>query len=142
MELPGGGAGGTATGRWCFLRKGFLFADNRQIDWRGPARWREYLRTGRKPKTVYFPPEWKLHHGSCVGDDQRILDKIRNYSHAAGIDPGWYDRVWKNFHPGLTNFHYFPDRPQLYESLTTVPTAELPAEIGKARWPEGWIEKA
>jgi hypothetical protein len=123
-----------------FLRRGFLFEEDRQINWRGPARLREYLRTGRKPKTVYFSPERALHHGSCVGDSARIQTKLRNYTHAAGVDPGWYERVWENFHPGIRNFHYFADRPQLYESLVTVPTAELPAEITRCAWPEGWIE--
>jgi hypothetical protein len=125
-----------------FLRRGFLFQDNRQIQWHCPARWMEYLRTGRKPKTVFFPPELRLHHGSSVGDDERILTKIRNYSHADGVAPDWYDRVWKNFHPGLTNFHYFNDRRSLFESLITTPTAELPKEIQNANWPEGWIEKS
>ena len=123
-----------------FLRRGFLFEDNRQIQWHSPARWREYLRTGRKPKTVHFAPELRLHHGSCVGDDERILNKIRNYSHADGVDSGWYERVWRNFDPGLRDFHYFPDRPELYESLVSIPTADLPPEINQCRWPEGWIE--
>jgi hypothetical protein len=123
-----------------FLKRGFLFREDRQIEWHSSARWREYLRTGRKPKTVYFPPEWRLHHGSCVGDDARILAKIRNYSHADGIAPDWYDRVWRNFHPGLRDFHYFPDKTHLYESLTHFPTSDLPEEVRRGPWPEGWIE--
>jgi hypothetical protein len=123
-----------------FLRRGFHFQQDRQIDWSGPARWKEYLRTGRKPKTVYFSPERALHHGSCVGDAARMRTKLKNYGHAAGVDPGWYDRVWERFHPGIRNFHYFADRPELYESLITVPTAELPDEITRCRWPQGWIE--
>jgi hypothetical protein len=124
-----------------FLRRGFRFDEDRQINWRGPARWKEYLRTGRKPKTVYFPPEWRLHHGSCVGDDARISTKPQNYSHAAGVDPTWFDRVWKNFDPGVRNFHYFADRPHLYESLVTTPTSQLPVEITRCAWPEGWIDE-
>ena len=124
-----------------FLKRGFHFDDNRQIQWHTPARWREYLRTGRKPKVVYFPPELRLHHGSCVGGDERILNKIQNYSHAAGIDPQWFERTWKNFHPGLKNFHYFVDGGHHYESLITVPYAELPTEIRDRDWPEDWIEK-
>jgi hypothetical protein len=124
-----------------FLRRGFLFDEDRQINWRGLARMREYLRTGRKPKTVYFSPERALHHGSCVGDAARIQTKLRNYTHAAGVDPGWYERVWENFHPGIRNFHYFADRPEIYESLVTVPTAELPAEITRCAWPKDWIER-
>jgi hypothetical protein len=125
-----------------FLRRGFLFHDNRQIQWHCAARWTEYLRTGRKPKTVFFPPEQRLHHGSCVGGDERILTKIRNYSHADGIDPAWYDRVWKNFHPGIRDFHYFGDKAHLYESLDTIATPDLPDEITRCPWPEGWIQKS
>jgi hypothetical protein len=125
-----------------FLRRGFQFEEDRQINWHGPARTGEYLRTWRKPKTVYFPPDRVLHHGSCVGDDARIRTKLQNYSHAAGVDPGWYERVWKNFHPGIRHFHYFADRPHLYESLVAVPTADLPAEITRCAWPKGWIEES
>lgn len=126
-----------------FLRRGFQFSHDRQIAWRGTmARWKEYLRTGRKPKTVYLPPEWRIHHGSCVGDDARILTKLKNYGHAGGVDPGWFDRVWKNFHPGIRDFHYFPDRGHLYGSLITLGQKELPEEVTRCTWPEGWIEKA
>lgn len=124
-----------------FLRKGFHFKSDRQIEWRGPARWKEYLRTGRKPKTVYFPPELRLHHGSSVGDDARILTKINNYGHAKGVDPGWFERVWKNFHPGMRDIHYFTGSGNLYESIATIPTRDLPEEITRCSWPEGWIEK-
>jgi hypothetical protein len=124
-----------------FLRRGFYFKDNRQIEWHGPARWREYFRTGRKPNTVYFPPELRLHHGSCVGGDERILTKINNYSHKDGVDPQWFERVWKNFHPGIRNVHYFRNVAHLYESVVTIPTAELPGEITRCAWPEDWIEK-
>lgn len=124
-----------------FLRKGFYFDEDRQVQWHCPARWKEYFRKGRKPKTVYLPPEWRLHHGSCVGDDTRILNKIKNYSHAGGIDPTWYDRVWKNFHPGIRNFHYFPKVQNWYQSINVIPSAELPEEITRCSWPEGWIDK-
>jgi hypothetical protein len=51
----------------------------------------------------------------------------------------WYERVWKNFHPGLRNFSYVKDQASLYESIVTVPKAELPVEISRCSWPEGWI---
>jgi hypothetical protein len=124
-----------------FLRRGFHFKQDRQIEWRGLARWREYLRTGRKPRTVFFPPELRMHHGSSVGGAERILTKINNYGHKEGIDPDWFERVWKNFHPGLRNFHYFRNGAHLYESVEVIPSAQLPAEITRCAWPEGWIEK-
>ncbi len=123
-----------------FLRRGFPFKSDRQIEWHAPARWKEYLRTGRKPKTVFFSPELRLHHGSSVGDDARILTKLQNYGHASGVDPEWFGRVWKNFHPGIRNFHYFRNTEHLFESLITIPTADLPAEITRCSWPEGWIQ--
>jgi hypothetical protein len=76
-----------------------------------------------------------------VGDDARILTKIKNYTHAVDIDPAWFDRVWKNFHPGLRNFHYFTGCSDRYESLVTLPTPDLPVEITRCAWPEGWLER-
>jgi len=124
-----------------FLRQGFPFALDRQVHWHAPARWKEYLRTGRKPKTVYFPTEWAIHHGSCVGDDDRILTKIKNWGHREGVDPEWFNRVWKNFSPDIKDFHYYKDGGDTYEKLLHVPTAELPEEVTRCTWPEGWIEK-
>ncbi len=124
-----------------FLRRGFFFESDRQVDWHASGRWKEYLRKGRKPKMVHFPTDLRLHHGSCVGDDERILTKLKNYGHASGVDPTWFDRVWKNFHPGIRNLHYFPECKHFYESLITIPTAELPVEISRCTWPEGWIDR-
>jgi hypothetical protein len=124
-----------------FLRQGFEFANDRQVNWRGPARWKEYLRKGRKPKMVYLPPELKMHHGSSVGDDARILTKILNWGHKDGVGSDWFEKVWKNFHPGMRDFHYFAGQGHLYGSVTEIPTAELPVEVRQCRWPEGWIEK-
>ena len=117
-----------------------LRLEDRQIEWHGPARRGEYLRTFRKPKTVFFPPELRMHHGSSVGDDERILTKINNYGHKDGIDPDWFERVWKNFSPSMRNFHYFRQGAHLYESIDVIPRTELPAEITRWAWPDGWIE--
>jgi len=124
-----------------FLRRGFQFLQQRQVEWHGPARWREYFRTGRKPKMVCLPTHLRMQHGSCVGNDERILTKLRNYGHADLIDPTWFDRVWKNFHPGIRNFHYYPGAGHLYESLVAIATADLPDEVKRCSWPEGWIER-
>jgi hypothetical protein len=123
-----------------FLRRGFFFNQDRQIDWRSFARWKEYLRTGRKPKTTYMNPEWRMHHGSCVGDDARILTKLNNYGHRNEVDAGWFERVWKKSHPGLRHFHYFTNAPQLFERIEDFPTPSLPEEITRCSWPEGWID--
>ncbi len=124
-----------------FLRRGFHFSSLRAIQWHCPARWKEYLRKGRKPKTVSLPEEWRLHHGTCVGDDERILTKILNYSHLDVVDSAWYEQVWKKFHPSLRDFHYFKGLPHYYERLVTKRLEELPEEISDRIWPEGWIEK-
>jgi hypothetical protein len=124
-----------------FVRNGFPFEEDRQIQWHSPARWKEYLRKGRKPKTVYFSPELRLHHGSSVGDDARMLTKIQNWGHRSAVYPDWFDRVWKNFDPAMRNFHYFAAAPHYYESLVTIPTPDLPVEISRCAWPEGWIAR-
>ena len=111
------------------------------MEWHAPARLKEYLRKGRKPKTVYFPAEWAIHHGSCVGDDVRILTKIKNWGHRDEVDPEWFDRVWKNFHPDMRDFHYYKDGGDNYEKLTAIATRDLPEEVTRCSWPEGWIEK-
>jgi len=124
-----------------FLRQGFPFKHDRQVDWHAPARLKEYFRKGRKPKTIYFPADCAIHHGSCVGDDARILTKIMNWGHRDEVDPQWFEKVWKNFRPDMKDFHYYKDGADFYESLVTVPTAELPEEVTRCKWPEDWIEK-
>jgi hypothetical protein len=124
-----------------FLRQGFEFRNDRQINWHGLPRWKEFLRKGRKPKMVYLPPELRLHHGSCVGDEARMLTKLNNWGHREGVDPTWIDRVWRNFHTGLRDFHYFKDGKHLFESIVPIETKDLPVEISRCSWPEGWIEK-
>jgi hypothetical protein len=123
-----------------FLRKGFDFQNDRQVAWWGRARWGEYLRTGRKPKTVHFPPDWLMYHGSGVGDDKRILTKLGNYSHREGVDPQWFEKVWKNFGPESKDFHYFGGD-QGYQGVEEIPTADLPPEIAGHSWPEDWINR-
>jgi hypothetical protein len=123
-----------------FVKRGFPFKYGRQVNWRGLPRLKEILLRGHKPRTVYFPSDWILHHGSCVGDDARITTKLKNYGHAHAVDPTWFERVWRNFHPGMRDFFYFPDKGSLYESIVTIPTPQLPAEITRHAWPEGWIE--
>lgn len=122
-----------------FLRGGFFFHNDRQVDWWGRARWGEYLRLFRKPKTSYLPSHWRLHHGSSVGSDNRILTKITNWGHRDLIAEDWFEKVWKNFDANSKDFHYFKGNGGLYQAVEQIPTAELPAEIRNQSWPEGWI---
>lgn len=124
-----------------FLRRGFNFSSLRAVQWHCPARWKEYWRHGRKPKTVSLPSDWRLQHGTCVGDDQRILDKLLNYSHQDAVDASWFNRVWKNFHPGMRDFHYFRGSPSLFRGIVSKRADELSKEIVDCNWPEGWIER-
>jgi len=123
-----------------FLKKGFVFENCRSVDWWRPARWKEYLHTGRKPKTVYFPKDIRVHHGSSLGDDVRMKTKLTHYSHADVVDPTWFEEVWLN-PPAVNARHYMHKDVLLYERLEHIPTAALPPEITSHTWPEGWIER-
>jgi len=122
-----------------FLRRGFNFKKNREIDWRGMQRWREYLRKGRKPKVEVLNHDWYYHHGAYVGDDERIATKVFNWGHADEVIPGWYEEKWKKFTPQSLNLH--PMHPKDFPGVKHVPTEELPGEVAGVKWPEGWIER-
>lgn len=123
----------------CFLKRGFYFKHLRQVDWSGPARYREYLRTGRKPKTVILEDDSFLHHGSYVGDDDRIQKKISSWGHAHEVVNDWFDNVWKKFDSQSKNIS--PVTPEKYAGVKHIPTKELPLEISSFSWPDGWIER-
>lgn len=44
------------------------------------------------------------HHVSWVKTDGEVLEKIQSYSHADEIRDEWFDKIWKNWHPDMTNF--------------------------------------
>jgi hypothetical protein len=124
-----------------FLKRGFYFKNDRQVNWRSLSRYKEYLRKGRKPKTVTFDESLYMHHGSMVGDDERVRTKIENWSHADLVDPAWFENVWKKITPQSKNIHPFKGSAALYPGLKHIPTAALPVEVGAAPWPKGWIER-
>lgn len=45
------------------------------------------------------------HHMSYVRTDEKMLRKIRNFSHAKEIIPGWYENVWLAWTEGMKNTH-------------------------------------
>lgn len=45
------------------------------------------------------------HHMSYVRTDEKMLRKIQNFSHAKEIIPGWYEKVWLAWKPGMKNLH-------------------------------------
>jgi hypothetical protein len=124
-----------------FVRRGIRFGEGRRVRLGGATRWREYLISGHRPRSVLLPSELRMHHGLAVGDDERILTKLKNFGHSASVDPTWFDRTWKNFHPDMRNLHFFKDADSGMERLEKIPTAQLPAEIRDRPWPEGWIER-
>lgn len=123
----------------CFVKKGFYFKHLRQVDWRAPSRYKEYLRTGRKPKVLVMKDDSLLHHGSYVGDDERIKSKISSWGHSHEVVVGWFDNVWKKFGPESKNIS--PVCPEKYSGVKHIPTVDLPSEITSYEWPEGWIER-
>lgn len=44
------------------------------------------------------------HHVSWVKTDGEVLEKIQSYTHAGEIQPTWFEEVWKNWRPDMTNF--------------------------------------
>jgi hypothetical protein len=122
-----------------FLRGGFRFIGLRRIDWWTlPARFWEYLRLGRKPKSSKLTIP--LHHGSGVGDDSRIATKLTNWGHAEDVDPAWFERTWKNLNETSRHLSFFKDATD--ESVIAyTPTGQLPPEITGQPWPPGWLDE-
>jgi hypothetical protein len=85
------------------------------------------------------PPEVAVcHHGSYVGDRERIVTKLMNSAERDGHSEEWVDRVWEPFSGHETNIH--PRIPELFPRAVHVPTADLPEAIRGHDWPAGWIE--
>lgn len=85
-------------------------------------------------------PEVALfHHGSYVGPRARIAEKLASFGHAAAVAPGWLERVWDGFHPGLRDLN--PVYPGLYPAVERVDLARLPPEIRDHPWPPEYLER-
>ncbi|MDQ6839881.1 MAG: hypothetical protein M3137_16540 [Actinomycetota bacterium] len=129
-------------------RPGFRFGWMRDVYptiWR--RGWAKAARTGlvseasawRRSGVVLVPPEVAVcHHGSYVGDRERIADKIDRSSHRTQMVDGWLERVWDTWTPQATNFH--PTHPPRFPRAVHVATAELPQAIRNSSWPDGFIE--
>jgi hypothetical protein len=80
----------------------------------------------------------RVHHGSYVGDLERLRRKIESFGHANEVPPGWLERVAASPPEELRNFH--PTHPTLFPRITRLSTADLPDEIVGADWPAGYLD--
>lgn len=66
-----------------------------------------------------------LHHFSWARPEEEIQRKLRTFSHAPEIRPGWYEDVWKRWTPEMRNFHPLGDG----TGYRAVCASEAPQEI-------------
>lgn len=131
-------------------RPGFRFGDIRDpypTCWR--RGWGKASRLGlvsedfrlRRERARLVPPEVAVcHHGSYVGDRDRVAQKVRRSSHRTEIADDWLARVWDKWNPDLRDLH--PTDPPRFPAAVHVPTRDLPPAIRDGDWPEGWIERS
>jgi hypothetical protein len=79
-----------------------------------------------------------FHHGSYVGDRDRIAEKLDRSGHRDELVQGWLERVWDAWTPEMRDLH--PVEPAIFPSTSHVPTADLPAAVRSHPWPDGWLE--
>lgn len=79
-----------------------------------------------------------FHHGSYLGDRARIEAKLASSGHRDQHLAGWLDDVWDTWTPQRRDLHPFD--PPAFPQATHVATVDLPAEIRREPWPEGWLE--
>jgi len=60
------------------------------------------------------------HHLSYIRSHEDMLKKVSTFSHADDLSDGWFDRVWVNWHEGMTDLH--PTTPPAFKR--TVPAAK------------------
>ncbi len=88
---------------------------------------------------ICVPPSVAVcHHGSYVGSRERIVQKLAASSHRDELIGDWVAQTWDRWTPASRNFH--PTDPSRFPYAMHIPTAELPAEIRDASWPNGWLE--
>lgn len=82
-----------------------------------------------------FVSDVVCHHLSYVRTDEELREKVRLFSHAHEIRPGWYEDVWRAWdrNTRLENLH--PTDPPAYRRAVHEPNRELTALL--ARW-ECW----
>lgn len=135
-----------------FMRTKKLFRENRNIcypNWYALIRrllFNKYWNLGNKLKAdsnicgISLLPEdiGVFHHGSYVGNDERIYKKLTSSGHYSESYLTWYEKVWKKWTPESKNLH--PLYPQNYPGVRYIPTDELPTSISKETWPNDYIQ--
>jgi hypothetical protein len=74
-----------------------------------------------------IPPNLGVcHHMSYARTDEELQKKLRSFSHAHEIRPGWYEQVWLAWdkNPGMENIH--PVYPGAYKRAIPVAVEQLP----------------
>jgi hypothetical protein len=136
-----------------FLKPGILFRENRNLD--SSRYWRllfnKYTRRlgadGLEPRVraltgIQRAPEnvAVFHHAAYVGDDARMLKKIRLSVHHGEMLSTWFEDIWQKWTPTMRNIH--PTVPSTFAGVKYVPTPELPPIIRDAKWPDGFVAAA
>ena len=133
-----------------FVEAGVLFRENRNLVgsrlWRvafnkytnpyvGKLRHRVMAGFGdnRLPESIGV-----FHHGAYVGDDSRILKKIRLSGHYEPRMEKWFENVWCKWNPSMKDLH--PVHPEMFPGVRHVQNAELPPVIRDSVWPKGYLE--
>lgn len=133
-----------------FIKAGLLFRENRNLVaskyWRLlfnkytrrlgadalEPRVRALAGVRRAPESVAV-----FHHAAYVGDDARMLKKIRLSVHHREMLSTWFEDVWRKWTPELRNLH--PIQPSTFPGVKYVPPPELPPIIRDAQWPDGYV---
>ena len=135
-----------------FIKRGILFESNRYIF--PPLIYRlirnKYYNLGKTGDQIIQIAE-KLrgyedlpeniavfHHGSYVGDDERIFKKISLSGHKSEISKYWYENVWKSFTPNSIDLH--PVNPPIFAGVQYIPTSKLPTSISQEIWSQDYME--
>jgi hypothetical protein len=136
-----------------FVKPGILFRENRNLD--SSKYWRllfnKYTRRlgadGLEPRVraltgILRAPEdvAVFHHAAYVGDDARMLKKIRLSVHHGEMLATWFEDIWQKWTPTMRNIH--PTVPSAFAGVKYVPTPELPPVIRDAKWPDGFVATA
>lgn len=54
---------------------------------------------------IVSPDEIMCHHMSYVRSDEKMLRKLKTFSHAEEIRPNWFEEIWLKWDNSFTNFH-------------------------------------
>jgi len=94
------------------------------------------LRNIPTTKTAILPAHIEMYHFSYAAKDDRILNKLEHFSHANEMEPSWFERVWKNWKPGMIDLHPGKDRSYRFKEAHTFTCPEEIRERFYKRQPE------